>query len=45
MNARAGRFGNMFAVSSEAGVDRFVHLGADVLAILKELHREIGVKS
>ncbi|MFW6086615.1 MAG: methylmalonyl-CoA mutase family protein [Myxococcota bacterium] len=40
----AGKPGDRDAAYREAGVDRFVHVGADVLAILKELHREIGVK-
>lgn len=41
----AGRPGEREAEYREAGVDRFIHLGADVLAILEELHRELGVRS
>ncbi|MFW6050137.1 MAG: methylmalonyl-CoA mutase family protein [Myxococcota bacterium] len=39
----AGRPGGHEDAYRQAGVDRFVHLGADVLRVLKDLHREIGV--
>jgi methylmalonyl-CoA mutase len=41
----AGRPGEHEAAYREAGVDRFVHVGADVLHIMREMLREVGVRA
>ena len=41
----AGRPGGLEQPLRAAGVDGFVHLGADAVALLTELHRRLGVRS
>ena len=41
----AGRFGDLEAAWREAGVDAVLHLGCDVLAVLRDLHRDLEVAS